>query len=72
MSKRKKAYVINLDYPPEKQSRLKRFVGARGYDSVRAFIVLAIENEITADLNQLDSVERAAFEKIINGKEQQV
>lgn len=62
---RKKQYVVGLDYPLQKQERLKRFVGARGFRSVRAFIVMAIDNEIEADLQKMSDDDRNMFEKMI-------
>lgn len=65
----KKPYVVNLDYSPAKQARLKRFCGCMGYKSVRAFIILAIENEIKADLEQLSAEDRKAVELLLNSEQ---
>lgn len=67
MMQRKKQYVVGLDYPEDKQHRLKRFVGAMGYDSVRAFIVEAMEEKIKNDLNHISPEDRQAIEHLIGG-----
>lgn len=64
---RKKQYVVGLDYTPEKQHRLKRFVGAMGYDSVRAFIAQVIDDRIDEELKNLPEEQRRTIEQLIGG-----
>lgn len=69
MSKRKAQYIVGLDYPPEKQSRLRRLIGAWGYKSARGFIVEAIEEKIEAGLKSMTPEARTALEKIAGQQE---
>lgn len=62
---RKKQYLISLDYPPEKQARLKKFIGVIGIESIRAFVFQAIENEIEDQLAQMTPNKRAAVRQIL-------
>lgn len=66
MPKRKETYSVGLDYPPDKQSRLKRLAGAWGYKSARVFIVEAIDEKIGAQLKRMTPEARAALEDIVS------
>ena len=62
---RKKQYVVGLDYPPEKQHRLQRFVDVMGHKSVRAFIVKVVDERIEKELEDMSDEQRRAVEQLI-------
>lgn len=72
MSRIKKQYSVGLDYSPEKQHRLERFVDVMGYKSVRAFIVQTIDDRIEAELAALPDGQRDTVEKLMDARSRKV
>lgn len=64
---RKAQYVIGIDLSTIEQAKLRKFVGAMGYPSVRMFVKEAIKGEMEAVLNYMPKEKRKAIEHIMGG-----
>lgn len=64
---RKAQYVIGIDLSTTEQAKLKKFVGAIGYPSVRGFVKEAIKGEVEAVLANVHPQRRRAIEEIMGG-----
>lgn len=60
-----KLYPINIDLSEEEQRKLKRFVGAAGYKSVRVFVREAIMEKMGNDLKAMPADQRKALQSLI-------
>lgn len=58
-------YMIGLDYSKDNQLRLKRFIEVTGAESVRKFVVEAIDNEISYRLGEMSVEKRASVLKLM-------
>lgn len=65
MNPRKPMYMIGLDYSKDNQLRLKRFIEVTGAESVRKFVVEAIDNEISYRLGEMSVEKRASVLKLM-------
>lgn len=62
--KRPPRYQIGLDYSEDKEKKLKKFVSIIG-SNVSKFTVEAIENEMTARLEDMPEDEKRAVQKLL-------